>query len=63
MIKDFDGHEYDIIEIDSHGFGASNLHDFHYDSHSGALSFEGTQFATIENPSNGFELSHDLKLV
>ncbi|BAY20626.1 hypothetical protein NIES2100_03680 [Calothrix sp. NIES-2100] len=53
----------DKIEISKVGFGASSIDQFKYDSYSGALSFLGTQFATIENKPAGFSTSTDIVLV
>ncbi|MBW4564526.1 MAG: hypothetical protein KME32_26015 [Mojavia pulchra JT2-VF2] len=53
----------DKIEISKVGFGASSISQFNYDSSSGALSFLGTQFATIENKPAGFSTTTDIVLV
>ncbi|BAY65784.1 hypothetical protein NIES22_58910 [Calothrix brevissima NIES-22] len=53
----------DKIEISKVGFGASSLSQFQYDSSSGALSFQGTQFAILENKPTGFSTTTDIILV
>ncbi|MBD2358331.1 calcium-binding protein [Tolypothrix sp. FACHB-123] len=53
----------DKIEISKIGFGASSLSQFHYDSSSGGLSFQGTQFAILENKPTGFSTNTDIVLV
>ncbi|MBD2196559.1 MULTISPECIES: calcium-binding protein [Calothrix] len=53
----------DKIEISKVGFGASSLSQFHYDSYSGGLSFQGTQFAILENKPTGFSTTTDIILV
>ncbi len=59
-IQDFI-HNIDKIEIDK-GFGATNINQFSYDSGTGALSFNGSQFATL-NPDSGFDVATDITLV
>ncbi|MEY4352079.1 MAG: hypothetical protein RLZZ609_320, partial [Cyanobacteriota bacterium] len=66
IIKDFSfsgiGNR-DFIEVSAAGFGASSLSQFNYNSVTGALSFLGTQFVTIENKPPGFAVSLDVLLV
>ncbi|WP_036478850.1 calcium-binding protein [Myxosarcina sp. GI1] len=62
VIKDFDGQQGDVIEIDKQGFGASSTDDFQYDSQSGALSFKNAQFVILENPAN-FSVADNVTLV
>ena len=59
-IQDFD-HLTDNIEI-GYGFGATNTDLFSYDSGTGELSFNGTQFATL-NTNSGFDVATDITLV
>ena len=58
-----DGSEGDVIQVTREGFGLTenNLNTFAYDSLTGALSFDGTQFATLENPSN-FDVNSSIKI-
>ena len=49
-ITDFDGSEGDAIEIIRDGITSTNVNNFTYDAGTGALSFDGTQFATLVNP-------------
>ncbi|MDJ0660630.1 MAG: cadherin domain-containing protein [Crocosphaera sp.] len=62
-ITDFDGSEGDVIQVTREGFGLTenNLNSFAYDSLTGALSFDGTQFATLENPSN-FDVNSSIEI-
>ncbi|MFM7640560.1 MAG: calcium-binding protein [Cyanobium sp.] len=53
----------DFIEVSAAGFGASSLSQFNYNSLTGALSFLGIQFVTIENKPPGFTVSLDVVLV
>lgn len=66
IIKDFSFSgidNRDFIEVSAAGFGASSLSQFNYNSITGALSFLGTQFVTIENKPPGFAVSLDVLLV
>ncbi|MGB5635152.1 MAG: hypothetical protein WBM86_20565, partial [Waterburya sp.] len=56
---DFD-HLTDKIHIGS-GFGVTDTNLFNYNSGTGALSFNGSQFATLTN--SGFSIADDLILV
>ncbi|MFL9460920.1 MULTISPECIES: LamG-like jellyroll fold domain-containing protein [Scytonema] len=60
-ITDFDGTEGDLIAVSRDGFGISGakVNNFTYNSTTGALSFDGTQFATLKNPSS-FNLSNSI---
>jgi serralysin len=49
IIKDFSSVESDKIQISKTGFGATSTNQFSYNSNTGALSFQETQFATLEN--------------
>lgn len=62
IIKDFSSLESDKIQISTIGFGATSTNQFSYNSNTGALSFQGTQFATLENKPN-FIPSFDIELV
>ena len=62
-ITDFDGTQGDIIQVTRDGFGLTeaNINNFTYDSNTGALSFDGTQFATLENPV-GFDVNSGIEI-
>ncbi|MBC6435694.1 calcium-binding protein [Nostoc sp. HG1] len=62
IIKDFSYLQSDKIQISTIGFGATSTNEFSYDSNTGGLSFQGTQFATLENKPN-FIPSLDIELV
>ena len=62
IIKDFSNLQSDKIQISTIGFGATSTKEFSYDSNTGGLSFQGTQFATLENKPN-FIPSLDIELV
>jgi Ca2+-binding RTX toxin-like protein len=63
-IKDFNWIEGDKITISKAGFGASSVADFSYDYTTKALSFLGTQFATVTTSDNtSFVPSLDIELV
>ncbi|BBD64196.1 hemolysin-type calcium-binding region [Nostoc commune NIES-4072] len=62
IIKDFSNLESDKIQISTIGFGATSTNEFSYDNNTGALSFQGTQFATLENKPN-FIPTFDIELV
>ncbi|PHK13988.1 calcium-binding protein [Nostoc linckia] len=64
IIKDFSRVEGDKIQISKAGFGGiTNFNNFSYNDATGALFFQGTQFATIENRPAGFAISTDIQLV
>ncbi|MBD2680641.1 MULTISPECIES: calcium-binding protein [Nostoc] len=63
IIKDFSRVEGDKIQISKIGFGAADFSSFSYNDATGALFFQGTQFATIENKPAGFAISTDVQLV
>lgn len=62
-ITDFDGSEGDVIQVTRDGFGLTenNLNSFTYDANTGAVSFEGTQFATLENPTS-FDVNTSIEI-
>jgi Ca2+-binding RTX toxin-like protein len=63
-ITDFKYYELDNIQVAAGGFGASSTDQFTYDNNTGALSFLGTQFATLQaNLGSGFIPSSDITLV
>ena len=62
IIKDFSYRQSDKIQISAIGFGATYTKEFRYDRNTGALSFQGTQFATLENKPN-FIPSFDIERV
>ncbi|MCC5646075.1 calcium-binding protein [Nostoc sp. CHAB 5824] len=51
IIKDFSNLQSDKIHISTIGFGVT-FNELSYNSNTGALSFQGTQFATLENKPN-----------
>ncbi|HYX13530.1 MAG TPA: calcium-binding protein [Nostoc sp.] len=61
IIKDF-SNLHDKIQISTFGFGATSTNQFSYDSNTGGLSFQGSQFATLENKPN-FIPSLDIELI
>ena len=61
-IKDFKWKDGDKIQISRFGFGATSTSQFHYNSHSGALSFGNTQFATLKEHTD-FNVHRDIKFV
>ena len=61
IIKDFSYLQSDKIQISTFGFGATSTNEFSYNRNTGALSFQGTQFATLENKPN-FIPSLDIEL-
>ncbi|MCC5655928.1 calcium-binding protein [Nostoc sp. XA010] len=61
IIKDF-SYLHDKIQISTIGFGATSTNEFSYNRNTGALSFQGTQFATLENKPN-FIPRLDIELV
>ena len=56
LITDFDRAEHDIIQIDSARFGDISLEQFSFDNTTGSLSFEGQEFAIVENSDNNNSL-------
>ncbi|BBD64800.1 hypothetical protein NIES4072_15360 [Nostoc commune NIES-4072] len=62
IIKDFSYLQSDKIQISTIGFGATSTNEFSYNRNTGALSFQGTQFATLENKPN-FIPRLDIELV
>ncbi|MBD2727166.1 hypothetical protein H6G96_12700 [Nostoc sp. FACHB-892] len=62
IIKDFSYSQNDKIQISTIGFGATSTNEFSYDSNTGGLSFQGTQFATLENKPS-FIPNLDIELV
>jgi serralysin len=59
-ISDFNWQEGDKIQINS-GFGATSTDNFSYDASTGALSFQGSQFATLANLPSDFAPNLDIK--
>jgi Ca2+-binding RTX toxin-like protein len=55
-IKDYNFGQSDKIQISKVGFGTNSLAGFSYDSSSGNLSFQGTQFAFLENLSSNISI-------
>ena len=49
IIKDLSSVESDKIQISKTGFGATSTNQFSYNNNTGALSFQETQFATLES--------------
>ncbi|MCC5662182.1 hypothetical protein LC608_35815 [Nostoc sp. XA010] len=62
IIKDFSYLQLDKIQISTIGFGATSTNEFSYNRNTGGLSFQGTQFATLENKPN-FIPTFDIELV
>ncbi|MBD2471938.1 calcium-binding protein [Nostoc sp. FACHB-145] len=62
-IQYFGRGEGDKIQISKIGFGVADLSNFSYNDATGALFFQGTQFATIENKPGNFAISTDLQLI
>ncbi|HYX14914.1 MAG TPA: calcium-binding protein [Nostoc sp.] len=62
IIKDFSYLQNDKIQISAIAFGATSTNEFSYNRNTGALSFQGTQFATLENKPN-FIPTFDIELV
>lgn len=63
-IEDFSYSQGDKIQIDAYGFGINpgDYHYFSFNSSDGSLSFNGTQFASLQ-PSSGFVPSYDITIV
>ncbi len=62
IIKDFSYLQSDKIQISTIAFGATSTNEFSYNRNTGGLSFQGTQFATLENKPN-FIPTFDIELV
>ncbi|MBD2727165.1 hypothetical protein H6G96_12695 [Nostoc sp. FACHB-892] len=62
IIKDFSYLQNDKIQISTFGFGTISTNEFSYNRNTGALSFQGTQFATLENKPS-FIPHFDIELV
>ncbi|MCC5662217.1 hypothetical protein LC608_35990 [Nostoc sp. XA010] len=62
IIKDFSYLQIDKIQISTIGFGTTSTNEFSYNRNTGGLSFQGTQFATLENKPN-FIPTFDIELV
>ena len=56
LIIDFDRAEHDIIQINSAKLGDISLEQFSFDNTTGSLSFEGQEFAILENSDNNNSL-------
>ncbi|MEH2249426.1 hypothetical protein [Nostoc sp.] len=63
VIKDFSRLEGDKIQISKIGFGTTDFSGFSYNDATGALLFQGTQFATLENKPANFAVSLDIQLI
>ncbi|MDZ8227126.1 calcium-binding protein, partial [Nostoc sp. ChiVER01] len=63
VIKDFSRVEGDKIQISKIGFGVTDVSAFSYNDATGALLFQGTQFATLENKPANFAVSLDIQLI
>ncbi|WP_425335043.1 calcium-binding protein [Nostoc punctiforme] len=63
VIKDFSRVEGDKIQISKIGFGITDFSGFSYNDATGALLFQGTQFATLENKPANFAVSLDIQLI
>ncbi len=55
-IKDYNFGQNDVIQVSKTGFGTTSLSDFSYDNTNGNLSFQGTQFAFLENLSSNLSI-------
>ncbi|MHC0062040.1 beta strand repeat-containing protein [Nostoc sp. UIC 10890] len=55
-IKDYNFGQSDVIQVSKTGFGTTSLSDFSYDNTNGNLSFQGTQFAFLENLSSDLSI-------
>jgi serralysin len=63
-ITDFLYGQDDKVQVSMAGFGASSTDQFSYDNNTGALSFNSTQFATLQsNLGSGFAPGLDIILV
>ncbi|NMG19937.1 hypothetical protein [Brasilonema bromeliae] len=63
IIKDYSYLQGDRITISKTGFGATSTNQFSYNSITGALFFQGTQFVTLENKPADFSTSLGIELV
>lgn len=64
IITDFKYYEGDTIQISSSGFGTNNPDLFFYSNSTGALSFAGQQFATLQaGLGDGFIPAYDITFV
>lgn len=63
IIKDYNYSEGDRIRVSQVGFGATSTNQFSYNSITGALFFQGTQFVTLENKPADFSTSLGIELV
>lgn len=61
-ITDFNSSEGDKIQISKSEFGADSINQFTYDNTTGALFFNGLQFASLQ-PNLGFVPATDISLV
>ena len=61
-ITDFSHIELDKIQIGS-GFGATDTSQFNYDPGTGALSFNGNEFAILQNVGSEFNTTRDIDIV
>lgn len=62
-IEDFKWYEGDKISIYAYGFGATSTDQFNYNNDTGALSFNGTQLASLQpNLGDGFIRDYDINL-
>ncbi|KAB8333376.1 hypothetical protein SD80_016255 [Scytonema tolypothrichoides VB-61278] len=63
IIKDYSYAEGDRIAVSKAGFGATSTNQFSYNSITGALFFQETQFVTLENKTADFSSSLNIELV
>jgi Ca2+-binding RTX toxin-like protein len=65
LIKDFSWQEGDKIQINGASFGATSTQQFSFDTLTGTLSFNGQQFAVLENISNASDFipAYDIVIV
>lgn len=63
IIKDYSYAEGDKIVVSRAGFGASSTDQFSYNSITGAVLFQGTQFVTLENKPADFSTNLGIELV
>ncbi|MBD2777216.1 calcium-binding protein [Iningainema tapete] len=63
IIQDYSYSQGDRIVVDKVGFGATSTSQFNYNSNTGALFFQGTQFVTLENKPADFSTSLGIELV
>lgn len=55
-IKDYRFGQGDVIQVSKVGFGTTKSSDFFYDTSNGNLSFQGTQFAFVENLASNLNI-------